>query len=67
MDDTERRMLLMFVAINGEATGDCSYEIKYSDATCVNTPIGISCMKDGYECWWTSKEDILFDYITRGM
>ena len=66
MDDTERRMLYMFVAINGEATGDCSYEIKYSDDG-VNTPIGISCMKYWQECWWKSKEDILFDYITRGM
>lgn len=66
MDNIERKMFFMFVAINGEATGACSYDIKYS-VDGGYTPIGVSCMKDGQECWWKSKEDILFDYLTRRM
>lgn len=66
MDDIERKMFFMFIAINGETTGACSYDIKYS-VDDGYTPIGISCMKDGQECWWKTKEDILFDYLTRRM
>lgn len=69
MDNVERKMMFMFTAINGEIspTSSCSYKIKYSHEVTSNHPIGISCMKDGYECWWKSKEDILFDYLTRRM
>ena len=68
MNNIERKMFFMFIAVNGEMspTSSCSYDIKYS-VDDGYTPIGISYMKDGQECWWKSKEDILFDYLTRRM
>ena len=65
---TEEKMMFMFITVHGELPYPSSfaYEIKVSTDDGY-TPIGISCMKDGEECWWRSKEDILFDYLTRRM
>lgn len=64
----EDKMMFMFTTIHEEEspTSSCSYQVKI-DPDDQYTPIGISVMKGGQECWWKSKADILFDYLTRRM
>ena len=62
---TEEKMMHMFVAVHGEATCSCYWELQYAEESCEAT--SIACMKDGLVCWDVSKADILFDYVTRGL
>ena len=64
LPDTETKLLHMFDALHGEITGSCSRCIYYSeDMEC--RVAGVNLMKDGYVAWFATKEDILFDYLTR--
>lgn len=58
---TEEKMMRMFDALHGDL-GQCTARI-IEDEYC--KPIGVEVLKDGNSCWWISKEDIIFDYITR--
>ena len=65
LTDREDRILALYEIIHGpitNAVGCCSIEVKFDDG---QEPIGMKCMKDGHECWFISKHDLLFDYETR--
>ena len=61
MTDAEK-LLFMFIAVHGEATLSCYTEIQYNDSY---DPIAVALMKDGHIAWLKTKEDILFDYLTK--
>lgn len=61
MSDLDK-LILMFNEVHGPITGSCYTEITYNED---GNPDGINIMKDGNLCWRVSKEDLLFDYITR--
>lgn len=45
---TEEKMMHMFVAVQGEATCSCYWELQYAEESCEAT--SIACMKDGLVC-----------------
>lgn len=57
---TEEKMIHMYNQVHGPISASCSWE--YDEET-----KELICMKDGHECWRTSREEILFDYITKDM
>ena len=57
---TEEKMIHIYNQVHGPISASCYWE--YDEET--NELI---CMKDGHECWRTSREEILFDYITKDM
>ncbi|EAZ97239.1 hypothetical protein MELB17_10118 [Marinobacter sp. ELB17] len=50
--------------MHGEMTGACSAVVIFDDE---NTPIGVGCEKDGVICWVSSREDLVFNYVTRNL
>jgi hypothetical protein len=58
----EDKLLWMFEQVHGTITGSCYTEIDRDDS---EDPIGISVMKDGNLCWYKTKLDIVFDYLTK--
>jgi|TARA_R110000851_G_scaffold41409_3_gene103967 hypothetical protein len=61
----EDKLYLMFHVIHGKMGRSCSVEIAYKHDEYEFKAIGINVMKDGYIAWSVSKEDLLFDYLTR--
>lgn len=60
----DQKLLWMFTEVHGEIKGSCYTEIVY-DNDYGDTPIGINVMKDGNLCWYRSKLDIIFEYLTK--
>ena len=58
----EEKLLWMFAEVYGEITGSCYREVIMDDS---EEPLGISVMKNGNLCWYKSKLDIVFDYLTK--
>jgi hypothetical protein len=56
------KLMWLFKQVHGEITGRCSAKVVYDDEM---NAIGVSVMKDGNTCWTATKEDLMFDYITR--
>jgi hypothetical protein len=61
MSDDEK-LMWMFTQVHGEIKGKCYTELTYDDE---ENPIGVSVMKDGNLCWYKSKLDIVFEYLTK--
>lgn len=61
----EDRILALYEIVHGpidNTIGSCEISVKFDNW---NEPVGIKCMKDNHECWFISKHDLLFDYVTR--
>jgi hypothetical protein len=61
MTDDERLMRL-FESANGTLSRSCTPEIVH-DEEC--DPIGVKVMKDGKLCWYDSREQLVFAYVTK--
>jgi hypothetical protein len=58
--DTEDKLIKMFNEVHGELEDGCSLQIIYRPA-----PVGVRVWKGASQGGYYSKEDLLFDYITR--
>ncbi len=69
--DLEEKLLYMFGAVHGELS--CAVRVYYNDDVDDNEEghcgdaSGVAVVKGGCVCWSKTKEDILFDYVTRDM
>lgn len=64
----EEKLLYLFKLIHGEMTGSCSAKVLYDDEySSVDPKPRVACMKDGNECWSASREELIFDYVTRDL
>ena len=70
---TEEKMLYMFEQIEGKLTGSCSAVVGPININSnTNLPTKerdavVHCMKDGQSCWYMTREELLFNYITRDL
>lgn len=55
---TEEKMIHMYNQIHGPISKSCYWE--FDEET-----MEIICMKDGNECWRISREEVMFDFITK--
>ena len=62
----EDKMLHMFELIEGKMTGSCSAEI-VRDEEDFDRLVAVACIKDGEVKWQTSREDLVFAYVTRDL
>jgi hypothetical protein len=58
---TEEKLILMFNEVEGPMSGSCSTEIEWEHGEAV----AVNVIKDGYVAWSRTKQDLLFDYMTR--
>lgn len=63
MNDEERLMWL-FEQVHGKITGSCYTEVNTDDDV---KAVSISVMKDGNLCWIATREELVFDYLTKGV
>ena len=62
----EEKMMHMFELLEGKMTGSCSAEI-VRDEEGFDRPVAVACVKEGEVCWQTSREDLVFAYVTRDL
>ena len=62
----EEKMLHIFELLEGKMTGSFSAEI-VKDEEGFDKPIAVACVKDGEVKWQTSREDLMFAYVTRDL
>lgn len=60
----EDKLLKLFFEVHGVVTGSCSKKVIY-DRGGRYMPIAIAVMKDGQECWRATREELVFEYVTR--
>ena len=58
----EEKLLHMFKLVHGEMTGSCSAEVMHDEETGYFN--GVACVKDGQVCWYSTREDLVFEYLT---
>ena len=58
----DKKLMWLFEQVHGRITGRCYTEVELDDN---QDPVGVSVMKDGNLCWYKSKLDIVFDYLTK--
>lgn len=62
MSPAEEKLNKLFFEAHGSITGSCSKKMIYDDNY---NPIAIAVMKDGGECWRATREELVFEYVTR--
>lgn len=58
----EEKLLALFTLVHGEMTGSCSARVLHDD--CGN-PSEVACVKDGDVYWTSTREDLVFAYLTK--
>lgn len=63
----EERLLWMFKEVEGDVIGYCSIEAELFDEWDDNSPpeSRVNLLKDGHVCWYKTKTDLMFDYLTK--
>lgn len=60
----EEKLMLMFNEVHGQISSPFYTEIVFNNE---QEPVGVNVMKDGSLCWHTSRETLVFDYVTLDM
>lgn len=57
---TKEKMILMYNKVHGPISASCYWEFDEESNELI-------CTKDGNECWRVSREEIMFDYISKDL
>lgn len=60
----EDKLLKLFFEVHGMVSRSCSKKVIYDEISDIE-PIAIAVMKDGQECWRATREELVFEYVTR--
>lgn len=56
----EDKLIRLYELLHGGIGSNCYWHYDEEEHA-------IACMKDEYECWRVTREELLFDYITKDM
>ncbi|MCD1628485.1 hypothetical protein [Marinobacter shengliensis] len=60
----ENKLLKLFEMFHGPISSSCTAEVYYG----TNDEVaGVKVMKDGEVCWYVTREQLMFEFITKDM